>query len=341
MKTKYASLAGFTPDDASDIGIRIKTLAGEIYSLESAVEWLRRETFAQTATGTRLEQRAAEHGVSRRGAVPAAGTLTFGRSTALWFSTVVPAGTVCATSGNGSARYVTTADGTLPAGQLTLDVPAKAETAGTAGNTLSGTVTMMITPPPSMETVTNKAAFTGGEDAESDDSLRTRLMEKCALPGNGTNAAWYRQMALSCPGVHSANVVSRPNGAGTVAVYLGGVGAGAPASAVAAVQELLSAKKEINVDVTVAAASPVAVDVTCAIRPKSGYSFAAAQESVWLAMYDYFSSLGVGETVVLAAMNLKIFAAGCVDDCVFSSQNQTPAANQIAVAGTLKVTEEA
>lgn len=339
MKTKYAELAGFTPDDASDIGIRMKTLAGEIYSLESAVEWLRRETFPQTATGPRLDLRAAERGIARKGAGAATGTLTFGRSTALWMPTSVPAGTVCATSGVDSAHYVTTADAVLPAGQLTVDVPAKAEEAGASGNTLAGTVTVMVTPPVSMESVTNKVAFTGGGDAESDDSLRARLLDRWGEPGNGTNAAWYRQMAESCDGVFSANVVPRANGAGTVAVYLGGVGCAASADAVSAVQALLTAKKEISVDVTVAAAQTLSVDVTCAVKPKAGYSFTEAKQAVWTATADYFRTLGVGETVVLSALALKIFASGCTDDCTFSTSNVTPAANQLAVPGTQVVTE--
>lgn len=78
MRDKFSELAGYSPDDASDIGIRIRVLAGEIYSIQSAVDWLKRQSFAQTATGSQLEMLAAERGLSRKQAVAAAGTLTFG-----------------------------------------------------------------------------------------------------------------------------------------------------------------------------------------------------------------------------------------------------------------------
>lgn len=33
MQGRFAELSGFSADDASDIGIRLKVLAGEVYSL--------------------------------------------------------------------------------------------------------------------------------------------------------------------------------------------------------------------------------------------------------------------------------------------------------------------
>ena len=341
MKDKYRELAGYEPDDASDIGIRIKVLAGEIYSASAAVEWLKRQTFYQTASGEQLDERAAERGVARKPASGAVGVLTFSRSAPLWFPAVLPAGTVCATSGEGAARYVTTEDATLPANSLSLDVPARAETPGAAGNALAGTVTVLVTPSAAVESVTNSAAFTGGTDGESDDALRARLLQRCAQPANGTNAAWYRQLALSCAGVASANVVPRANGVGTVAVYLGGKGGAASAEAVQAVKELIGDKREINVDVTVEAAQTAAADVACTVKAKAGHGAFAVRVLCDQAVKDYFSTLGVGEPVVAAAISAKLFATGLIDDCAFSTQNRQVAANQLAVPGSVDVTVEA
>lgn len=281
MKDKYRELAGYEPDDASDIGIRIKVLAGEIYSTSAAVEWLKRQTFYQTASGEQLDERAAERGVARKPASGAVGVLTFSRSAPLWFPAVLPAGTVCATSGEGAARYVTTEDATLPANSLSLDVPARAETPGAAGNALAGTVTVLVTPSAAVESVTNSAAFTGGTDGESDDALRARLLQRCAQPANGTNAAWYRQLALSCAGV------------------------------------------------------------ACTVKAKAGHGAFAVRVLCDQAVKDYFSTLGVGEPVVTAAISARLFATGLIDDCVFSTQNRQAAANQLAVPGTVDVTVEA
>lgn len=60
------SSAGYPADDASDIGIRLRVLAGEVYSLTAAMDWLEQQFFAQTAQGEQLDLRAREHGIQRR-----------------------------------------------------------------------------------------------------------------------------------------------------------------------------------------------------------------------------------------------------------------------------------
>lgn len=338
MTDKFTELAGYSPDDASDIGIRMKVLAGEVCSLANAIDWLKEQTFAQSATGECLELRAAERGVVRKPASASSGILTFGRkSTALWYAVPIPAGTVCATSGTGEARYVTTEDAELPAAAMSVDVPAKAEVPGAAGNTEAGTITSLVTAPAAIESVTNAAAFTGGGDAEDDESLRARLLGRWAEPATGTNAAWYRQVAMSFDGVSSANVVPCVNGTGTVAVYLGGEGEAPAESVVEQVKSTIDAQREIGVDVTVEAAKTVAVDVSCSICVKPGQNAFAVKSATRATIREYFLGLGVGEPVLLSALTARIFADGLVDDCTFTAGAKTVAANELAVAGTVNV----
>ena len=56
MEQVYLEQAGFVPQADSDLGIRLRVLAGEVYNLHSGILWLNREAFPQTATGERLEQ---------------------------------------------------------------------------------------------------------------------------------------------------------------------------------------------------------------------------------------------------------------------------------------------
>ena len=337
MRDKFTSLAGYSPDDASDIGIRIRVLAEEIYSIGAAVDWLKRQTFAQTAEGRELEERAQERGLFRKPPVPAHGILTFSRATALWFDIPIPAGTVCSTQGDGPLRYVTTAESALPAGAVSVDVPAEAETAGSAGDTQAGTITVMVTPPTSMQNVTNASAFAGGEDAETDSELRARLLQSCAAPGNGANAAWYREAALGFDGVSSAGVVPRASGAGTVALYLGGRGCAPSAAVVQKVSDELNRQRELCTQVTVVAAGVVSVDVTAAVRQRAGLSAAAVKAACETAVRDYFYGLGVGEPAVPAALNAALFSTGTIDDCALSVPSVSIAQNQLAVCGSVTV----
>lgn len=68
---------GYVPDDASDIGIRMKTLAGEIFSLESSLDFLKRQMFPTTATGEYLDKHAEMRGLKRKPAIKASGKLMF------------------------------------------------------------------------------------------------------------------------------------------------------------------------------------------------------------------------------------------------------------------------
>lgn len=337
MKAKFTSLAGYCPDDASDIGIRIRVLAGEVYSIGAAVDWLKKQTFAQTATGAELEKRAQERGLTRKPPVPARGTLTLSRSSAVWFDLAIPSGTVCATAGANPVRYVTTVDSVLPTGQTSVDVPARAEESGAAGNTPAGTITVLVTPPMAMQAVTNASAFTGGEDTETDDALRARLLSGCAAPSNGANAAWYREAALSYDGVDSANVVPRASGAGTVALYLGGRGCAPSEAAVRQVSADLNAAREICTQVTVAAAAAVPFDVTAQVRAKDGFSADGVRSACEAAIRGYFYGLGVAEPVVPAALNAALFATGTVGDCTISVPSAAVAQNQLAVCGAVTV----
>lgn len=340
MKDKFTALAGYSPDDASDIGIRIKVLAGEIYSICSAVDWLKTQTFAQSAQGDQLDLRAQERGLSRKPPVAAQGTLTFQRSTPLWYSAGIPLGTVCSTAGENPVRYVTTQEGTLPQGELSVAVPAKAETGGRSGNTQPGTVTVMVTPPPAIDSVTNPNTFLGGEDSEGDGELRGRLMQSYAGISNGVNASFYREFALKYDGVHSVGVIPRENGAGTVGVYLGGRGGVPSQEVIARVQTDLNQVREINVTVTAAAAQTVPVNIDITVVPAEPADVFEAQAACQQAVEDYFSELAVGEPVILAAMGVLILATGKVKNYVFSSSVTTDRkmnANQLAVCGSMNI----
>lgn len=338
MNDKFTELSGYSPDSASDICIRIKVLASEIYSISCAVEWLKRQTFAKTATGTELEQRALERGLTRKQPVAAYGTLTFSISSALWFPAQIPAGTVCTTSGNEPLRYVVTKDTVLPAGSLSVDAPAKAETAGSSGNTAAKTILSMVTPPSSIEKVINKSAFVGGEDSESDESLRARLLSSYAEVSNGTNAAWYKETALKYDGIHSANVIPRSGGTGTVTVYLGGKSCAPSDETVNEISSYMNSKKEINADVTVKAAEIVSVAVTVSVTSKSGLDTGDVKKACKNAIQAYFDSLGVGDSVILSAMGAELFSTGMITDCSFSSSGKTVSAGQLAAVGTITVT---
>lgn len=340
MQEKFTALAGFSPDDASDIGIRMKVLAGEIYSVCSAIDWLKMQTFAQSAQGEQLDLRAQERGLIRKQPLAAQGSLDFKRSSPLWYNAAIPVGTVCSTEGNSSVRYITIKEAVLPSGQLSVTVPARAEKGGRGGNAQPGTVSVLVTPPPAIESVTNSAVFSGGEDGESDSELRSRLMQSYASISNGTNAAFYREAALKYDGVHSVGVVPREKGAGTVSLYLGGRGGVPTGEVTQRVQQELNQLREVNVDVTVMPAQTVAVNIQVAVTPADTVEKQEAYDSCVRAIQDYFYTLSVGEPFVATALGVQIFSTGKIKNYLFINSvtsDKKMNTNQLAVCGTVDI----
>ena len=77
MKTRWQEESGAVCDEASDIAIRLRVLAGEIYNMQTETEWLKRQMFPATATGVYLDYFAEQRGLSRREAVKARGAVSF------------------------------------------------------------------------------------------------------------------------------------------------------------------------------------------------------------------------------------------------------------------------
>jgi hypothetical protein len=85
-------------------------------------------------------------------------------------------------------------------------VPVRAAEPGPGGNVNAGTITVMPTPPPGVEGVTNERPTTGGETAESDERLRDRARHALERAGNATLDA-VRFAVLGVQGVQGVDVI--------------------------------------------------------------------------------------------------------------------------------------
>ena len=209
MEDAYREESGQEVEAVSDLGLRLRVLAGELYRLQAGMDWLWRQAFPQTATGEQLDRHGAQRGLARREASHAQGELTFSRYLALDFDLVIPAGTLCAAPGEEAVEYETLEEGVLPAGELTVDIPAQAVLGGSGGNAAAGYISTLVTPVTGIDYVTNEAAFTGGRDPEEDEAYRARVLgayQRCATTGN---AGFYESAALAVPGITTVQVVPR------------------------------------------------------------------------------------------------------------------------------------
>ncbi|MCL2068335.1 MAG: baseplate J/gp47 family protein [Oscillospiraceae bacterium] len=306
MQQKYLEYTGFSADDASDVGIRLKVLAGEAEALYNQMADLRGQIFAQTATGESLELHAETRAITRKPAVPATGILRFSREVPAAADITLSRGILCSTRSDPQIHFETTQDSILAAGTAFVDIPAAAIATGISGNAAPGKVCLIITGAPGITAVTNLASFSGGADAEDDNSLRARLLTGYANISNTTNRAFYYDAAMSHEDVVSANVLPRARGRGTVDVVIACHTPDLEPRAAREIEEYLSLEKEINVDVEVYPAVRDEVNVSVAIDTAAGVNPDHAAEACAGTVRRCLSSLAVGGALLLSKLGREL-----------------------------------
>lgn len=249
-------------------------------SIEFAKQEVEREQaykamFARTSWGEYLEMRAEEHGIFRRQAVKAKGTVTVsGNGT-------VPQGSVFQTF-TGIAFYTTKAASITQSG----DIPVECSTAGTIGNVKAGTITVIPMSIPGISSVMNADATYDGFDEEDDATLYNRLIFKVRQPATSGNVNDYIEWATSIAGVGHVTVVPLWNGNGTVKVIIAD-SSGSPASSnlLTQVSTTIEAKRPIGATVSVVA--PAILELHIALTPTKGKGDADAIKTL---LNNYFTS---------------------------------------------------
>ena len=211
MKTAFQEEKGETVKNLSDLEMRFKAVASEIYSVFAFGDYVLKQGFPQTATGDYLERHGALRGITRKTASPATGTLTFSLSEARDLSVTIPAGTVCSVSGKPFIQFATDKAATIRGGYLSVQVTATALKPGEEHNVPAGAVTTIVNPPAFVFSVTNEQAFTGGSDPESDESLRERIVSSYGNGRNMLSVTEVRNILLSIEEITDATVWAEAN----------------------------------------------------------------------------------------------------------------------------------
>lgn len=249
-------------------------------SIEFAKQEVEREQaykamFARTSWGEYLEMRAEEHGIFRRQAVKAKGTVTVsGNGT-------VPQGSVFQTF-TGIAFYTTKAASITQSG----DIPVECSTAGTIGNVKAGTITVIPMSIPGISSVMNADATYDGFDEEDDATLYNRLIFKVRQPATSGNVNDYIEWATSIAGVGHVTVVPLWNGNGTVKVIIAD-SSGSPASSNLLTQVSTTIETKRPIGATVSVVAPAILELHIALTPTKGKGDADAIKTL---LNNYFTS---------------------------------------------------
>jgi uncharacterized phage protein gp47/JayE len=340
MQTEFSELAGYSADDASDIGIRLKVLAAQLFALYSKCDFLRGQMFPQTASGEYLTMHGQTRGINRKEAVKSTGRITLGRENSANFQIEVPIGVICSVGDNEEINFITTESAVIMPGQTAVTVSAEAVTGGSNGNVSADTVTAVINPPQGITYCSNAAAFSGGTNGESDDALRERLLQSFYTISNSTNSAYYYQKAMEVRDVVSVYVDPRVRGRGTADVIIA-TAEGIPSAAlIKEVSDMFDTEREINVDVLVKAPTIRTQNVTILVRAKTGHTTETVYANVRNAVTGYMRGLAINERLLISKLSNIVYNTEGVENfrITLPASDVTPLAGQIIKPGNVTVT---
>lgn len=268
-----------------------------------------RQTRAATSRGEDLDSYFGDFGLTRLGAVPASGAVTFSR-----FSTtgtaLVPLGAIVKTvdgtvsftvvKDTANPRWDTGLNGyTIAGGVASVTVPVAASTAGASGNVRAGTITMIASAVPGIDAVANAAGFQNGADGEADEAFRARFTNYINTRSQATTGAVEYavasvQQGLTFKIVQNVDAAGNPS-RGTFVIFVDD-GTGSPPDALmSAIHTAVQAAAPISVPFFLLPAQVITANVSLTIKAKPGYSKASLIGAVAAAIQDHINTLGVGE----------------------------------------------
>ncbi len=339
MTTYYCNQTKCTPDQASDVMIRIRVLADQLAEHCKTAEAAVQNAFPLTAEGEALERHAALRGLTRKAGDKAVGVVSFGRPAPAGYSILIPQGTVVQSGGEEPLRFVTTEDVALPGSFSDIIASVQAVEPGARYNLKKNSITVMVTPPPGITLIRHVTACKGGTDSEGDEALRRRLLDTCRGPAIGGSPGYYRKLALDQTGVGKVKVLPVCRGAGTVdLVVRGSYGALYPAD-LNRLRELFRGQRELGVDVLVREVQTTPVNLSLTLGVREGWDYDAVRESCEEALQEELEGLDIGEPWLLARMYRCVMSQEGVHNCAVTlpAADVYPLEDRLLVPGGITI----
>jgi uncharacterized phage protein gp47/JayE len=280
-------------------------------------------TRAATSTGADLDSWMADMSLSRLPAVAAVGTVTFSRYTPTMVA-LVPAGALVKTA-DGAQTFSVTVDTTntawapalngytIASGQSALTVPIAAQTPGSAGNVLAGSITLLATAIPGVDMVTNSAPTQNGADAEQDAQFRARFANYINSRARATiTAIEYAissiQQGLDFTVVENVDATGNPQPGNFVVTVDDGSGY-PPASLLSTVFAAVDAVRPIGSTFSVQPPNVTVANVTLTITVTPATAKPQLVGPVATAITSYTNTLPIGAALPITRLAQVVYGA--------------------------------
>lgn len=318
-------LAAADPLRRADSEVYSRALAGGVHGMYGYLDWMSRQLMPDTAEAEYLDRWASIWlSIPRKAAVAATGTVAF----TLQAGAVIPAGTVLRAFDG--IEYQTTVAATVIG--LAAAAPIVTLVAGIAGNRATGQTLNLASPITGVQTAAlTSGSIAGGAELESDADLRARILARIQNPPHGGVAFDYETWAKEVYGVTRAWIYPGELGSGTISIRFmrdGDINPIPDASAVAAVQAYIDARRPITAQITVVAPVAVPQNFSIALTPNT----TAMQAAVTAALANLIQrEASPGGTILLSHINEAIaLSAGEIDHVL-----SVPAASVVSTTGNI------
>ncbi len=277
----------FDKRDSAPLPTAISPAAYVLAGFYLTLNQVQQQAFVQTASGQSLDYLGVLAGLTRYPASPAVRLGVF--------NTAVPMGARFSTvNGENSINFsVTAAESEANQYQLT------AETPGTVGNEYTGPI-LPITNVPGLTSAQITDILVPGDDEETDDAFRQRIISALNNRPFGGNIADYQQNIMAIDGVGAVQVYPTWNGGGTIKCsILGADYMPASSELVQNVQTAIDPPTSgqgmglapIGAQVTIVAPTELTVNVSATLTLAPGYSIEQVQPLVEASIETYLLSV--------------------------------------------------
>src|SRR3989338_3083368 len=285
-----------------------RVLAGASHLLHGHLDFISNQVLPDTAVKSYLERWASIWGIRKKPATFARGGMTLTGTN----GSLIPARTLFVR--NDGAEYESQADATIANGSVTIAIQALQP--GSNGEAAFGVELTLLSPIAGVNStgLVNMGGLSGGNDEETPEELRNRLLERIQQPPLGGADQDYRFWAKSVPGVTRVWVYEEYLGPGTVGITFVRDNDNPiipDATEVQEVADYIETVRPVTAHVTVFAPIPDPIHFTISIFPDTP----EIRRDVTAELADMiYREAQPGGTVILSHMNEAIsIAKGEVD----------------------------
>lgn len=320
MEETFYRESGKYVKDYSDISLRFRAVASEIYAAYANADYVLKQAFVQTAQGEYLDRHAALRGITRKKEAKATGTLVFFMEEPLDRDVEIPANTVCSIKGRPLIQYATNEKTVIPAGSLSAGSLATALSTGDAFNVSAGTVNVMVNPPEHVSFVTNINHFIGGYDDETDSALRERILASYGNLSNAVNRKSAEELIMTVEDIiDAALALDEENG--RLNVCLRTKNNKIMPEVMNAVKDILGFAKVCSVNLFLQLAERAEFSVIAAVKVKNGADEQLLKDKVTQTITNFCEGARIGKQLETSRIAASVAA---LDDVEFAEISADP-----------------